>query len=508
MSNKTAFLELEQPQNGEYVDNWEIPVNDNSAKIDAWAETTDNEIKEARGSKTSLSEFLSVGHDSAGNLLPTPEMVNSRNSPVYGSRDAEGSYNLKKRCDKGDWEVLHAREAQVDLKSNLALHHVETVNTIINGGKDSNGYPTWAAYATDVFTAQIPPQLDLLIAGHRCHLRATTPITLAGGTGTVYVYAQYQPNGTAVVDKSGDTDGTTSNDDVPEARIFSDGGITDFQAVGVQPGDLLNILNTDDAGTYVVEEVGYQASGEPSVDYTKLKITGTFPAGGLTGIGYTIVDPLGVTLGYDTVEPTDADKLVISEASLDEGPPVTITAVRPRHFKNTFVGEWRAVDVSGTPTFEEIWNHNLGTDLLDVAVQVSSANDGSQPVEELSLADLNASFSLNRTQDDLAGTLGTIGLTGVINRDNTLSLGGTGTQTLEGDVTVDNGTLAVDGVPGLTGDIVYELSASVVLTRSAKVKWSRNQIWVKNSVSGKFYKDYAGTEKTGGFIRVIIRKRG
>ena len=512
MSNKTAFLNLEQPQNGEYVDNWEIPVNNNSAIIDAWTLAVDNEITDARGSKTSLALFLAVGHDGAGNLLPTPEMTNSRNSPVYGSRDVDGTYDLKKRADKGDWESFDAREAKTSLKANLAAHHAESANMILDGGKDPNGYPTWAAFATDVVTVTVPPTLELLIAGYRCHVRDLLPITLTGGTGTNYIYAQYQPDGVAVVDKSGGTDGVTSNDDVPEARIFTDGGLTDFQVAGVQAGDILKILNTDEIGEYVIEQVGYQSSGEPSVDYTKLLITGLFPVGGLAGISYQVVDPLAVTLGFETVENTDADKMVIVEADIVEsGGNVTVTAVRPRHYKNTFIGDWRTVaDVGSTPTFEEIWNHNFGSDMIDVSVQVSSANNGSQPVEELSLADLTAEITLARTQDDLAATVGTLGLTGVVEADNgTLALTPNTGPILSGVVAADNGTLDISGNPSLTGDIVYELTqASVVLTRSAKAKWSRNQIWVKNSVSGKFYKDYAGTEKTDGFIRVIIRKRG
>ena len=500
MSNRTAFLTLEQPQNGEYVDNWEIPVNDNSAKIDAWAGDIDNEVTEARGNKTSLALFLAVGHDTTGNLLPTPEMTNSRNSPVYGSRDDGGSYNLKKRIDQGDWEVLHAREGEASLKTNLSLHHVENNSMILNGGKDGNGYPTWAGYANDAFTVDTPPIVDFLIAGYRCHLRDITSIDLTGTETTKYVYAQYQPDGVVVVDRSGDTAGVTSVDTLAEKRIFSDSG-TNFQTSGVMPGDLLQILNTLDEGTYIIEEVGY---GDPTVDYTKLKIIGTFPAGGLSGIAYQIVDPLAVTLGYDATEPTDADKLTISEADFGVTPDI-ITAIRPRHFKKTFVGEWKAVDVTTILDFEKIWDHRLGTNILDVSVQVSSANDGSQPVEELSLADLNASFTLTRTQGDLATDIGTLGLTGDVD-NGTLVLTPNTPQVLTGDV--DSGTLALTGDPELTGDIVYDLAASVVLTRSVKVKWGRNQIWVKNSVSGRFYKDYAGTEKTTGFIRVIIRKRG
>jgi len=509
MSNKTAFLNLEQPQNGEYVDTWEIPVNNNSAAIDAWSFAINNEVQDARGSKTSLALFLAVGHDGAGNLLPTPEMIDSRNSAVYGSRDVDGTYDLKTRADKADWEVFDARESKASLKANLAAHHPESSHMIINGGKDPNGYPSWAGFTDDEVVVGAATTLDLLIDGYRCHVRTSENVVLSGAAGTRYVYAQYQPDGVAVVDKSGDTDGITSNDDVPEARIFTDGGITDFQAAGVQAGDILKILNTAEEGEYVVEQVGYQASGEPSVNYTRLLITGLFPVGGLSGISYQVVDPLAVTLGFDTVEPTDADKMVIVEADVVEG-PVTVTAVRPRHFKNTFVGDWRAVELIPvtSPDFEEIWNHNMGSDILDVSVQVSSANDGSQPVEELSLADLNTSFTLSKTQDDLATAIGSLGLTGSVDADNgTLALSA-GDQVLSGTVSADNGNLSVTGAPVLSGDIVYELAASVVLTRSAKVKWSRNKIWVKNSVSEKFYKDYAGTEKTDGFIRVIIRKRG
>jgi hypothetical protein len=46
------------------------------------------------------------------------------------------------------------------------------------------------------------------------------------------------------------------------------------------------------------------------------------------------------------------------------------------------------------------------------------------------------------------------------------------------------------------------------MERSVLVKWNKNYIWVKNAVLGKFFKDYSGSAKQTGYIRVVVRKRG
>jgi hypothetical protein len=169
--------------------------------------------------------------------------------------------------------------------------------------------------------------------------------------------------------------------------------------------------------------------------------------------------------------------MYIGEADFDG---TSVTAVRPLNFKDVYVSEWRAIDVSSTPTFEQIFNHNLfGLD-LEVAIQVSQANDGSQPVELM---------SLNTALNSLGVTV-----------NNTL--------VYTPEVFTPNSSGATLTPSSLTGGVTANLTGDIVPDRSAQMKFTKTQIFVKNVGNNKFYRDYGGAQRQSGFMRVIVRKRG
>jgi hypothetical protein len=512
MATKTPFLELLLPALSEYRDTWHIPVNANMEKLDSAVQSVTEEVIASRQGKPSLLQYLQVSINSDGSLKATPEVVSARNSFVYGQRAPVGNavFALKDRLNQIDTEVWKAREGQTDLLAAMAFRENQLTSMVLSGTKNANGYPTWfSSTAASVIVNGLVTPIWLMIDGKQCRVRTQKTLLLTGGAGLKYVYVTYSATGSQTVDGDSSTappsaaHGTTSLDTNSEATVFTD--VTrDFTTEDVQPGDLLTLLTGGDAGQYIVKSVA------PGGTVTQLTIVGVFPVGGLSSIDYTIGDRFGVTLGFDTTITPAAGKLYLGEAYFDGTAVATIPAdtvsTRALHFKDLFVGEWRAVDVSATPSFEVIYQHGLRSTTLDVSVQVSQANDGSLPIEELSLSQITSSLVFTPSNGTLAIGLGTLSVgTGTLAVSAVGLSAGSQTITTQPSLT---GSPAFSGSQTLTGTVGGSLSGSVQTARSVKLNWDQNKARIKNALSGVFYKDYADVVRTSGYIRVVIRKRG
>lgn len=481
MATRTTFLQLILPANNEFFNTWDTVVNDNFEKVEAKIEEHDIEIINARFSLPTLSEFLQVSHNTDGTLKATGETVDARNSRIYGHSDAEGDFTLEKRVRLNDFENFYARRGTATIRDSFAI---EKKNSILNGAKTALGQPNWLGSTAD--KARIDgsgTQIDLLVGGHYQRIRELEEVTISGAPATYYIYADYSSTGEIKVDGDSTTappanaNGITGNDINSETRIFSDPTV-DFTTFDVKEGDILRILgNTAVSGDYLIEEV----AAEGNNNY--LRIVGLF-GDSLSALDYVIVDPYKCTLGFSASDTPTANRLYLGEADFDGA---AITAVRPRQFKDYYIGDWRPVDLSGAATsFEETWNHFLGSEALDITVQVSIGDgsggqpNGTQPVEHLSLGEYtDAVYSLLNT----------------LSINNTLSLS-VGDQTLSGDVTL-NGTV------GLNKD------SDGFEVRSVRARHTKNQITVKNVVPDVFYTNYSGASIQTGYIRVIVtRKEG
>jgi len=464
MATKTDFLKLIKPLNNEYQDTWDEPMNENSDLIDAWANSIYTEIFNARFGKPSLKQFLEVGHNTDGTLKATQEVIETRNSFLYGDETSTGDdFTLKQRIQESDYEIFAGREGMPSLRQNLAMRDFET-NTVVVGSKNANGYPTWMGFTG--INVQIDGSVTpvwMKISGLLGRIRNIKQIPLSGGAGLRYLYADLSIDGELVVDGDSTTpppasgEGTAGSDG-SKVRIFED--LTkDFTLENVRPGDILEILGTSaNAGKYQIQEIA------PDSDVHRLKIKGIFPGGASAALDYNIRDPFGVTLGSSVSNTPAANRFFFGGADWDGS---AITAVRTIHFDDHFIGEWRAVDVIGSPNFTETWNHNLFDDALLVRIQASSANNGTQPVEELSLSSFTNTLGVSRT--------------------NTLALTPNTPQVFSGDVTVN-----------LTGDIYSD--------RSVFAKWTKYQVTIKNTTPNVFYRDYDGALKQTGYVRVVISK--
>lgn len=495
MSTYTKYLNLELPRNGEYRDSWEIPVNENLSKVDAWAGTINAEIQDARFTKASLKEFLEVSHETDGTLKPTSEVESTRNSFLYGHKDGTELYRLNTLSFKKDQDMWEALAGKADLRDGLAYRMALLPNQIISGAKTAMGYPAWSGYTgAKVIIDGASAAIFILINGHICRIRTEKDVEISGAAGDYYVYAEYQPGGQEI---DTGTAGVAGDDGNGEVRLHQDAG-KNYVTGGVQVGDLLRYASpTTVEGDYLIEEVA------PNGNVDELLIRNLFPETAGT-IAYSVIDPLDVTLGF-TDDPTTLteNQHIIADAVFDGA---SVTSVTPRHFGSSFVSEWRAIDVSSITTFSEIFNHNLGTDMIDVVVQASQANDGTQPVEELSLSKINNGLGTDVTIGTLA-----VGINNNLTHDVTSTLatatGGTDphTHAITGGVTVTHsGTISAS----LTGVPAVSLTGDVTPYNSVVMKASRNQVWVKNAVASLFYRDYDNANRQTGYLRVIVTRKG
>lgn len=490
MATQTPYLKLVLPGLGEYTDTWHIPVNQNMDAIDLFCSDFGQEIIGARGSEASLSAFLTVAHNADGSLKPTASEAAASSSQVYGYLNPDTTeFSLNDRVSAGDDEVFKGREGSPSLRAaSAAKQNVPT--QILSGSMDGNGYPSWMGFtANKIQVDGASSLLSLMIDGYLSTVRILKEITLSGGAGVKYPYASFEADGVAVID--GDLSPSAGNGtisvDVDSRAVYFNDATKDFTTEDVLPGDVLELLDSTSIGLYIVKAVA------PGAVVSRLEIIGLFPTSGISGINYTVSDPLAVTLGFDTTETPAAGKIYLGEADYDG---VAVTAVRARHFKESFVGEWRSIDVSVTPTFEEIYLHKLGSDVLEFSVQVSQANDGSAPAEELDLATLTNTLGVS-----LTNTLGVSITNGLIFTAGVFNPG-------TGDATYIPGSLTGTITGALTGSLAATLTGTVVMDRAVRVKWDKNRLWVKNVTNNVFYKDYAATVKQTGFLRVVVRKRG
>lgn len=532
MANKTSFLDLIQPGFTEYRDSWHEPMNANSDTIDAWAEGIDQEIQDARFGASSLASFLGVAHESNGQLKATPEVERARVSPVYGfMTPAPTLYSLGERVVQSEWELWNGREGFSNIREMSAFRAPSPKHMVLDGSMDANGYPTWMGYtgANIKVDGSVKP-VWLSIGGKLARIRSLKSLPVTGSAGTRYLYAKYLPDGddgkivvNGVIAPPNPGNGTTSVDLSGYAIYFND--LTrDFWPLNLNKelaaGDILTLVDSVEAGSYVVKEIIEDTLAVGTS--TQMSIIGTFPSGGVSSINYKILDPLAVELGVETAETPADDKMYLGEFYFDGTSianfPSDTTAIRPRHFRDTFVGEWRQVDIgggNGIPNlgtavpgkFETKYSHNLGSDLLDVCVQVSTANDGSAPIEEMSLATIDASTLAVSISNGLSlvksDTMTFVAASHAADVFNPASSGATFSQ---GSFSGGNLTGSIDYA--LNGSVTGSLSGSVYVEKSVSAKWTKNYIWVKNAVLNRFYKDYDGTARTAGYIRVIVRRRG
>ena len=439
MSNKTAGnLQLNKPLNGEFQNNWDEPLNQNSDTVDAHVTELEDEVLAARGNTGSLEERLVDAIDPDGQLLPLPENVAARVSQASGRFNSEYA-----RLNQGDAEILGVRAGGLLMVDGLAAFFGRNArfNRAVSGPVGGNNAANFLTSAGSVFTIEGDPTPVLLnVGGYVQKVRIDAPTDLTGqAAGTKFIYATRGTTGRLVDSSIGD--GTTGGTDLNQFQSLS----AHFLSNKVAAGDFLNIQAGDNQGRYVVASV---------TDEHNLLIVGKFNIA-LGGIPFEIRDMLHPTVAFESTKVLSDTKCYLGECEFDG---TNITAIFTYAYNGEFESDWVAVDVSSTPTFLETFNHNLGVLPKDIKVLVAATNDetsGSFFAEHLSVADVASDYQV--------------------------------------------------GFSAGTGDASVSPSGGPYPTRSVKAKLTRKAAVVGNVRNSIFYKDFTGTLKDTGYLKLIVR---
>lgn len=481
MATKTNYLELTLPANNEFNNTWDLPVNDNFQKIDAAIEDIAGELQSARFSKTTLAEFLSIAHFSDGTLKPSEEATDGRNSPVYGSDEGGNDYFLKDRLDRDEYEQFYAREGQVDLLTNLVRHSADNhyADRVLSGPKNNENQPNFMSVSGAEFLVNGNPSSILFnINGYLMEVKDDISVVASGADGTKYLVAKKPATPFVVYNKSTAQTGISTQNGLnnDKVQVLQDTGV-DYAALKVRAGMILNILNTQNAGTYIIDGVAHDGNAD------QILIKGEFKSA-IASINYTITDPLRPEFSVEVDYTPQAGWCYVGEGEFNSG---ALTSSRTYAFKGKFESKYESVDVSSSATQEIVLNHNLGYVPTEVKVFASIADDGSEPVEPMSFAQVGQDLGVDIT-NTLAYTPGTY-TPGVYDPGTTDAAFTPGSYT-EGS---------------LDGDVSASINGSVFDKRSVKIKMTRTQIFIKNVRDNHLFTDYAGTDQDIGYLKVVCK---
>jgi len=374
MASQTPNLGLVKPARGEFTGTWDVPMNANSDAVDTAVGDLQTEVTAARGSAASLADRLDTGLDPAGNALPSPEIISSRNSKIYGN-----SALLQPRLDFIDTEILTAREGLSTLRDSVAFNvngHVD--NCVLSAPV---GFLTFTGANVYVNGSVTPVVSD--INGYRQVVSTQISTTVSGSAGTYYIYLQRNPAGQTVLTGTGT--GAVTTDLSSNLTVLND--ITyNFGSLNVQAGMLLQItsIGSQNLGTYVIQTVGYNSNPN------NLQIIGNFVSA-QAGLNYTIIDPLAPTLGFTGTAPAKrfapvTNQIFIGQAVFDG---TNVTSVLQYALKGHYEG-FTSVTLS-LGNYSLTVPHNLGFVPTRVQFFGSQANDFSQVIEPMSSADMTSS---------------------------------------------------------------------------------------------------------------------
>ena len=474
MASRTNFLSLTLPANNEFTDTWDVPVNENMQAIDEFAEIIEAEVRAARFALPTLAQFLSVAHFSDGSLRPSEESLEARNSPIYGVEQGGQEFQLKQRLDRGDREIFSSREGELNLLANLARRARDNdyPDSVLQGPQ-SSGNPNFLAHSGSEFQLNgDPTPIVFNIDGYMMVLRDDLNIPVTGGDGLRYLVAKRPSESVTIVNRSTQEAAiTTTNNITSQVQVIRDPGsnfLNAFNGKRVRAGMILRVLNTVNAGDYVIDEVGF--GGES----TDLLVIGRFETA-IASVNYTIIDPLRPEFEVVTSPTRQAGKCFIGEGNFSAG---ALTSSLSYAFKRKYESNYRAVNVSSLPTFEQVFNHNIGEHPRKVTIYATQTNDGESPWEPLSTSIVGQDLE--------------------VDVDNTLSFTPGQFDPGSADSEYTEASLA--------GDVDASLTGNVFALRSVQVRITKNQIIVKNARDNHFYRDFDGTDQTQGFLKVVCEK--
>lgn len=462
MASKTTNLGLIKPAKGEYFNSWNVPVNANFDKIDQAVGDLQTEVQDARGTQASLSDRLDNGLNADGTLKPTTEIVKARSSKVYGSDDVNGDFDVDTRIEQADREIWDARAQLSSLRSGMAWMEDGNVNNSMISGPTN---PLTFSGAVVTLNAGVTA-VESNINGYRQVARVNKSVTISGAPGTYYLSLDRQPSGEVYF--TGIAGSGTTSTFIPTGKLckFS-ASATNFVTTGVKPGDILEItgpLGNPNKGQYIVHSTNVEDGVNLATN--EIRVIGEFVSAS-TALDYQIINAITPALNF--TGSAHAKKFAKASGKIYIGRCVfdgtNVTSLVNYALKGIYA-DFTSVTLS-LGNFSSTVAHNLGFIPSKIEIYASQANDFSQPLEPLSIAEMSTGAS---------------------------------------SITTGSASLS----PATPQVITYTPPALTytppTLMRSVIVRFTDTTIEIKNATNGVFYKDFSGSTQTSGYLYIVAER--
>ena len=378
MSTKTANLGLVKPDFSEFTDSWHIPLNKNFDIIDDAIGLLQASMDTAKGTQASVGARLDVSLNADGSLKDVPEIATARNSTVYGADNGTINFSLDERLERGDREAFDARAGASSLLDAVAFVSNDFAhNSVISGPTNFLTF-TGANVKADGSSTPIVAN----ISGYKRVIRTLKQVAISGAAGTYYIYLDRNAAGTIILDRTllANNTGNTALDGFSKLARFTDSS-QNFVTSGVQPGDILEITTTGslNAYQYIVKSVD-----GPNT----LSIYGWFESV-QSNLNYKITNPLDPVMGFTATAPSIkfapvADRIFIGSCVFDGA---NVTSLTQFANKGRYE-EWFSVSLLGGDYLITA-THKLGYIPTKISLYASQANDYTQPLEPLAVAQVS-----------------------------------------------------------------------------------------------------------------------
>ncbi len=290
MATKTPNLGLIKPGQGEYENNWDVPLNKNADLIDGFLSDVISEVQGARGTKATLTQRIDVALNADGTFRDFPEIVEARNSPIYGTVSGVDAATLGSRIESSEFELFYARQGASSLVGGIASTGGDTATDCVVSAP--TGFLTFTGSSLKLDGSMQPIVLN--INGYRQIIRRLASVSVSGIAGTQYVYVSKTSAGQTYLDRSaaGQNNGGIGTDTTTGRLCKLTDTSQDFISSGVAAGDVLEITTASsiNAGRYIVESV---------TSANTLLIKGAFSTTQLN-LGYKLTDPLAPSVSVTT----------------------------------------------------------------------------------------------------------------------------------------------------------------------------------------------------------------
>lgn len=417
MAAATPNLDLILPNNGEFNGTWDKPLNSNSSVIDTAIGAIQDELVSAAGSATDLTARLAESLNQDGSLnTTTGPIADAQVSKINGADDTNsitipnaGALTLAARLDVNEFETFFARGRLGTLVDGLAWGaDGKGANSIVSGP----GAPLTTAAGSVItlnggtLSASTPVVCN--INGYRQVVRVNRTVTISGAAGTKYITLTRNAAGNTYLPAAAANGVISTYAGNGLIAKFSDTTTPiNFITSNVKAGDILTVAGV---GQFVVYKTS--ADDPTNLATTDLAIIGEFDAA-VSGLTYSLSDPIEPTLGFTTTSPTtpfteSSSMIYIGQVAWDG---TSVTSALVNYAMQGKYAAWLPIPTSGSAVIT--FPHSIGTVPKRVQLFGSTANDFSAPLVPLTVAFLagcvsaqvtNSTLTVNNFTNTVGGT--------------------------------------------------------------------------------------------------------